>query len=321
MKTHAYESVFSEDIVAFLNFKETMGFVGNSREWNLWKFDNYCAARKLTEFNNEAVEGWVACQKKKNPGGCFSWMSYIRDFGRYLKTSGRHPDAYILSDDYKAGFRRAMPHLLSAEMITAFFGVAEKLDAQSPWAWQAKCFFGLMHSMGLRTCEAMRLDEDNVNLKSGYIDILWSKGSRSRRLPINDAIIDLLAECRRINRFEFGGGPRPFFVTSTGNRICPSSTGVIFNRIWDRAGLPRQEGAKQPRAYDFRHHFAYTNIERWAAEGKNVEALLPYLARYMGHATFDSTYYYIHTSPDFMAGYASNVGRLESLIPEVAFDG
>ena len=321
MKTHAYESVFSEDIVAFLKFKETMGISGNSREWNLWKFDVYCAERMLTEFNKETVEGWVDQQKKRNPGGCFSWMSYIRDFGRYLKTSGRRPDAYVLSDDYRAGFRRTIPYLFSAETISSFFKAAEILKVQSPWAWQAKCFFGLMHSMGLRTCEAMRLDIGNVNLDDGYIDILWSKGQRSRRLPINGEIIDLLVECRRMTQCEFGYDPRPFFVNSAGKGVSPSATGVTFNRIWEQAGLPRQEGRKQPRAYDFRHHFAYANIERWAAEGKNIEALLPYLARYMGHATFDSTYYYIHTSPDFMSGYASDVARLESLIPEVDFDG
>ena len=32
------------------------------------------------------------------------------------------------------------------------------------------------------------------------------------------------------------------------------------------------------------------------SDGTDVTAMLPYLARYMGHATFDSTYYYVHTS-------------------------
>jgi integrase len=32
--------------------------------------------------------------------------------------------------------------------------------------------------------------------------------------------------------------------------------------------------------------------------------MLPYLARYMGHASIESSYYYIHTSPDFMHAYA-----------------
>ena len=28
-------------------------------------------------------------------------------------------------------------------------------------------------------------------------------------------------------------------------------------------------------------------------------AMLPYLARYMGHADIESSFYYIHTSPEF----------------------
>ena len=39
-------------------------------------------------------------------------------------------------------------------------------------------------------------------------------------------------------------------------------------------------------------------------QGRDVTAMLPYLSRYMGHATIDSTYCYIHTSPEFIDGYA-----------------
>jgi integrase len=93
----------------------------------------------------------------------------------------------------------------------------------------------------------------------------------------------------------------------------------MFNRIWDQAGLPRPAGGTAPRPYDFRHHFAYANLERWMAQGKDVAALLPYLSRYMGHATLESTYYYVHTSPDFMAAYTHITANSESVLPEVGF--
>jgi len=320
MKSRGYESAFAEDIKAFLIFKEEMGFYGKSREWSLWKFDTYCAERGLVDFNRESVEGWVIHQKERNPGGCYSWMSYIRDFGRYLSLSGRCPDAYILSGDFRAGFTRSQPFLLSSQMIDDFFEAAREHKAQSPWQWQARCFFGLMYSMGLRTCEAIRLNTCDVDMDSGHVDILWSKGNRSRRLPINDEVAAMLDECSQKSSSEFGDSPRPFFIGATGKRVWPASTGIAFNRIWDSAGLPRQEGKKQPGPYSLRHHFAYANIEKWAREGKSVEAMMPYLARYMGHATFDSTYYYIHTSPDFLSGYAGNVKNLEMILPEVGFD-
>jgi len=93
----------------------------------------------------------------------------------------------------------------------------------------------------------------------------------------------------------------------------------MFGRIWDQAALPRPVAGQQPRPYDFRHHFAYANIHRWMKQGNDVAAMLPYLSRYMGHATFDSTYYYVHTSPDFIDSYAEITRHSQSLLPEVGF--
>ena len=55
-------------------------------------------------------------------------------------------------------------------------------------------------------------------------------------------------------------------------------------------------------------------------QGTDVTAMLPYLARYMGHAGIESTYYYIHTSPDFMDAYAQITRGSASLLPEVGFE-
>jgi integrase len=83
---------------------------------------------------------------------------------------------------------------------------------------------------------------------------------------------------------------------------------------------PRPAGGQQPRPYGFRHHFAYANVERWVRQGTDVTAMLPYLARYMGHASIESSYYYIHTSPDFMRAYADITAASQSLLPQVGFE-
>ena len=56
------------------------------------------------------------------------------------------------------------------------------------------------------------------------------------------------------------------------------------------------------------------------AQGIDVAAMLPYLSTYMGHATVDSTYYYVHTSPDFMASYARITAEGGSPLPEAGFE-
>jgi integrase len=172
----------------------------------------------------------------------------------------------------------------------------------------------------MRTGEVRLLSPDCVDLGEGHVDVLWSKGSRSRRLPLSGDVVKVLAACEQVSRKQFGVPRQRFFVSAAGNQVTAATVGQMFNRVWDQAGLARLAGGQQPRPYDFRHHFAYANVERWMAQGKDVTAMLPYLARYMGHATIESSYYYIHTSPDFMGSYADITDKAQSVLPEVGFE-
>ncbi|MGO8727751.1 MAG: tyrosine-type recombinase/integrase [Streptosporangiaceae bacterium] len=318
MSAHGFTSAFAPQLDAYLEFKQKMGFYGASRIWYLKRFDAHCTANDRTIFDRDTVEGWVT-ERLAISGRYRSWMSYIRDFGRWLQVHG-HRDAYVLSGQWKALFVPAHPYLLTGQEIERFFTAAADLRAASPWQWQAAAFFTLMHSCGLRTGETRLLAPAHVHLRDGHIDIMWSKGNRGRRLPLTGDVIQVLAACDQASRRQFGPSRRTFFISAAGNQVTTTTVGSMFNRIWDQAGLPRPAGGQQPRPYDFRHHFAYANIERWMTRGTDVTAMLPYLARYMGHATIESTYYYIHTSPDFMDAYAHITGKTQSLLPEVGFE-
>ncbi len=319
MGTFEFTSAFAEQLRLFLVFKESMGCNGASRIYYLRSFDAYCTENDMRSFDQQTIEGWVRFKKSSQPGSIPSWMSYIRDFGRWMRTHGT-PKAYVLAESWKSEFHRPQPYLLSRKEIASFFASAADLQTTSPWQWQSVAFFALMHSCGLRTCEARRLQPEDVDLTAGFIDVLWSKGNRSRRLPLSAQIIEVLAVCDRVSRQRFGQHRPAFFVSSIAAPVASVSPGVTFNRIWKQAGLPLSVGGKQPHPYSFRHHFAYANIERWMAEGRDINAMMPYLSRYMGHATLDSTFYYIHTSPDFMDGYAALVQESQGMIPEVGFE-
>jgi integrase len=246
-------------------------------------------------------------------------MSYIRDVGRWLQVHG-YRDAYVLSDRWKAQVVPAHPYLLSSQEIEAFFAAAATLNAHSPWRWQAVAFFTLMHSCGLRTGETRLLRPEHIHLRDETLDVVSSKGNRSRRLPLTGDVTEVLAGCDRVSATRLGPSRRTFLVSATGNQVTAATVGKVFHRIWDQAGLPQPADGQQSRPYDFRHHFAYANVERWMRQGKDVTAMLPYLARYMGHASIESSYYYIHTSPDFMHAYAHITTQSQSLLPEVGFE-
>ena len=130
MSGHGFTSAFAAELDAYLAFKQNMGYHGASRIWYLTRFDAYCAEHDRTVFDKDTVEGWVSAQLESS-GRYRSWMSYIRDFGRWLQATGAS-DAYVLSDRWKAPFVAPHPYLLSPAEIDLFFTAAAQHCRRSP---------------------------------------------------------------------------------------------------------------------------------------------------------------------------------------------
>lgn len=154
----------------------------------------------------------------------------------------------------------------------------------------------------------------NVNLQIGHIDIVRSKGFKDRRvfLPVDlqslylkyDAVVnDIYPD-------------RTYFFPAKANRCYECSTiSQNFRKVWKAAGF-----RIHARAYDFRHHFAFATLNRWIEQGTDVHSMLPYLTRYMGHASLESTFYYLHLVPEFFPTFSEKTKTLEQLLPEVGDD-
>jgi hypothetical protein len=151
MSAHGFASTFARELDEYLAFKANMGCYGSSRIWYLKKFDTYCVEHDRADFDRGTVEGWVT-ERLERSGRYRSWMSYIRDFGRWLQAQG-NGSAYVLSDQWKAPFVPAHPYLMASHEIESFFTAASTFTAQSPWQWQAVAFFTLMNRRSPRPVE------------------------------------------------------------------------------------------------------------------------------------------------------------------------
>ena len=65
---------------------------------------------------------------------------------------------------------------------------------------------------------------------------------------------------------------------------------------WIRGG----KGSPGPRIHDLRHAFACQRLLEWYRQGRDVNALLPALATYMGHTCISYTQTYLHATPELM---------------------
>ena len=67
--------------------------------------------------------------------------------------------------------------------------------------------------------------------------------------------------------------------------------------------------------YDLRHNFATRTLHKWIEQGLDINEYIPYLSTYMGHASFSSTFYYIHLLPEKLS--LMNFTNCNGIIPEV----
>jgi len=316
-----YSSMFASYISGLVATKRSSGYTYETSEFYLHDFDSYCCVQtKCKTLSRDLVIEWAKAKDGEDPGTHRTRISSVRELGKYMQSLGVS-DAFVLPSALHRKTERHVPHFFTAQELAAFFMACDNLKPHG--AMHARhlvlpVFFRLLYCCGLRTCEARTLRVEYVDVRSGRIDIIGSKGCRSRRLPIPHDLAELFRTYdARVS--EIYPGRIYFFPTTRFECYDRKSVGLVFRKIWKTAGLEQGRGNKL-RAYDFRHHFALSNLNRWVAAGVDVNCMLPYLSRYMGHSCIESTDYYLHLVPEFFNTFSEKVRATETLLPEVDYD-
>ena len=313
-----FTSGLADKLNDFMDYKNALGIKYATSRVHLMELDRYNLGHgNFNSLTKELTEGWALQHADKIESQDRSWISPIREFGRYLQSIGER-DAYVLDNRFSIQRYHAEVYLMTEEEIRIFFRECDSFVCRKKLPGRSYVFpalYRFLYCCGVRCAEARNLKCCDVHLDKGYADILHTKSHRDRRLYLSGELIEYLEKYNDAISRCFPG--REYFFPGGHGGICSSTAlSTNFRNIWTAAGLKR-DGKVKPRAYDFRHHFACANIMRWSEEGKDVHAMLPYLMRYMGHASLESTYYYIHLIPDYFPQYCTLAAATEDLIPEV----
>lgn len=255
------------------------------------------------------------------PGGLYNAIAPLREFSRYLIKIG-FTDAYVIPDKTSPKQHPEPPYFFSEKEIDCFFEECNsyffaRSDSYPVMHLVIPTMFRVVYCCGLRPKEVREHLLKNVHLDQCYIDIIQSKGPKSRRIYISEELVHYL---NIYNRMIGGRLPnrKHFFPTSKDQHYSTNILTHYFHIIWNIA-FPDWEG-KLPRVYDFRHHFAWSNINNWARNKIDVNAMLPYLSEYMGHTCIKHTLYYFRFVPDFYDDYKELTKNLNDRIPEVSYE-
>lgn len=230
------------------------------------------------------------------------WAAYIPVVLTRVRV--RHQPPYVFTDD---------------EVRRLFAAIdSQPMSSYSNMALVDPVLFRVLYGAGLRISEALNLQLSDVDTQVGTLRIRDSKNGEGRTLPITGRLTATL------NAYIAAAHPAPehsdyvFYSRAAGRPISQPTIYLRFRGYLADAGIPHFAGGPHP--HSLRHGFAVANLRRWAADGADLAAVLPYLACYMGHADLRGTQYYLRLTadayPDVMAKAQVRFGYVIPTPPE-----
>jgi integrase len=285
----------------YLTLRRRLGFKLTSQGPLLLDFIGYLERSGQDHITTEAALSWAMATPSSTSEIWWSRrLMVVRIFARHLKPLQAATE--IPPDDVLPHHKcRRTPYLYSPDEITALITAAGALTPQLR-AWTYRTLICLLAATGMRVGEACRLDQGDVDLATGILAVRDSKFGKSRQIPLHPTTTAALEEYdRRRDQWHPTPGTVAFFVSTRGTRLSSHNVPHVFGPLLHSAGIHAAPGRRPPRMHDLRHSFAIATLRDWYADGGDVQARLPLLSTYLGHADPKSTYWYLSGAPELLA--------------------
>jgi len=316
---YVFSSNFKRYIEDLIKQKNSIGFPYDDSQHSLKVFDTFCNEYypQETQLTQQIVMHWAERQPQEHLKTLSNRIVPIRQLAKYMNSIGL--ESHIIPSGIPCKIERYVPHIFTKQELQVFFATTDqcKYNSISPARHLVvPVIFRLLYCCGLRSSEVTGLQVKDVDLQTGKITILNSKGNKDRNVMMSH---DVLSLCRIYHNKVNSIFPKRthFFPNNIGNQYGKSFLDLTFHEIWDKTGISVISG-NSPRVHDFRHGFSVRRLNLWVEEGKDIHAYLPYLSMYLGHASLIETDYYLHLVPEFFPFMVSVAeDRFSYLIPEV----
>jgi integrase/recombinase XerD len=249
-----------------------------------------------TKLSIDLALAWACKPSATSPAWWAARLSVARGFASYLATldpATEVPPADLLPHRT----HRRTPRPYSDADTTALLAAAATLTPPLRAATYTT-LFGLLVVSGLRVGEAIRLGRDDIDFDLGLLTVTRSKFNKSRQLPLHRSTVTALdSYARRRDRLCPHPKASSFFVSTAGTRLIYNNVRAVFLDLTARIGIGPGPAGQPPRIHDLRHGFAVATLLDWYQAGLDVDARLPLLSAYLGHAEPAATYWYLQAAP------------------------
>jgi integrase/recombinase XerD len=284
----------------YLTLRRTLGFAQVSDARPLRDFARFLDEHRARYITLDLALRWA----RLSPAGPPRWairLGWVRRLARHLSASDARtevPPIGLLPRSY----RRKQPYIYTRDEVRKLMGAARRLPSRTGLRPAThSTLIGLIAVTGLRTSEAITLNNTDVDLAAGVITIRQTKFRKSRLVTVHTSTVRAL---RRYVHLRDKACPcrasEPFFVGEVGRRLSHDVVQRTFAQLSCEAGLRLPSDRRGPRLHDLRHRLAVMTLVRWYRSGLNVESQLPTLSAFLGHSEVADTYWYLSAVPELL---------------------
>lgn len=327
----AFTPVFSSRLAPvftrYVELKRALGRRFDAPSRTLQSLDRFLHdhSAKYRDLDGTAFEAWCHTHEDVSSGVRRVRMLAVSSFCLYRRRT--EPQCFVPDpSSFPTYHQRVKPYIFSEAEVAKLLRTASGLrrDPLSPLRPEViRLAIALLFTTGIRRGELLALKLGDYNRRELTLHVRETKFYKSRLLPINRSIADEIEKCLRArSQRKLPVSPDAALIWNAawgGGAYSGTSLRQALQPLLQKCGIVTQKG-KWPRIHDFRHSFAVNALLRWYRAGADVEAKLPLLATYLGHASAMSTHCYLHFIETLRSAsserFAKRYGDLVSPLPD-----
>jgi integrase/recombinase XerD len=300
----AIKTTMAEHVESYLVERSMLGFsITGPNTGLLRSFASFADGQGCGTLTSDLAISWAKDRSRSNHP--FTWagrLVVLKPFAAYMKRLEPATE-FPATPIFGKSRRRLTPHIYTADEILDLLAAARALKPQGELRSATfETLIGLIAATGLRISEAINLRCCDVDIKAWRATVCMTKFHKSRYVPFHQSVAEALGAylCVR-GRFVRREEVQAFFTVAGGQRLNKRTVHNVFQRLRAAAGITPRGSYPHVRIHDLRHTFICRRLERWQADGCDIDNAIAALSTYVGHVKVSDTYWYMTGIPHLMA--------------------
>lgn len=288
-----FQSVFSEEMHHYLDYRVASGYKEKSYRNHLQQFDQFCMKYEIHQpvFTKQHALEWIKRKENEASTTHYSRINGIKQFLIYLNRKGY--SVFVTRD---ICFRQTdfQPHIYMDDEIRRYFHAVDAYESSRNRkdAIQLPVLFRLLYCCGTRINETLGIRKQDIDLTGGIIRLFETKNNYERYIVLNNELVSLMHQYAE-KCFYLIDDKEYIFTTSNGGRLCGDVIYDYHRLFLQKADIPYLGEGRGPRLHDWRHTFAVQSFKQLVDLGLDMYVALPTLSTYLGHKTIYATERYM----------------------------